>query len=75
MRPCRGYGGYWVLKFEGKREMTEEQKKKMIGLAIAGAAVYVAWKYAPSQAVKAMALGVGGVMVGKQLPYVREALV
>jgi hypothetical protein len=55
--------------------MDEAQKKRLMGLALAGAAVYVAWKYAPSQAVKAMALGVGGVMVGKQIPYVREALV
>lgn len=54
--------------------MTEEQKKKMMGVAIALGAVYVAWKFAPSQTVKAMALGVGGVVVGKQLPYVREAL-
>ncbi len=55
--------------------MTEDQKKKLMGLAMAGAAVYVAWKYAPSQTVKAMALGVGGVMVAKQVPYVRDALV
>lgn len=54
--------------------MTEEQKKKLMGLAIAGAAVWVAWKYAPSQTVKAMALGVGGVMVAKNVPYVREAM-
>lgn len=55
--------------------MTEDQKKKLTGLAIAGAAVYVAWKYAPSQAIKAMALGVGGVIIGKQIPYVSAALV
>lgn len=54
--------------------MTEEQKKKLMGVGIALALVYVAWKYAPSQTAKAMALGVGGVVVGKQLPYVREAL-
>lgn len=75
MQPCRWV---WLTKkpiSRGNREMTEEQKKKMIGIAIAGAAVYVAWKYAPSQTIKAMALGVGGVIVGKQLPYIREALV
>ena len=55
--------------------MSEEQKKKLMGMALAGAVVFVVWKYAPSQTAKAMALGVGGVIVGKQLPYVREALV
>lgn len=55
--------------------MTEEQKKKLMGVAVALAIVYVVQKYAPMQAVKAMALGVGGVVLAKQLPYVREALV
>lgn len=75
MQPCRGL---WLIENNlgiGEREMTEDQKKKMMGLAMAGAAVYVAWRFAPSQAIKAMALGVGGVIVGKQLPYVRDALV
>lgn len=54
--------------------MSDEQKKQMMGVAVALAAVYAAWKFAPSQAVKAMALGVGGVIVGKQLPYVKNAL-
>lgn len=54
--------------------MTEEQKKKMIGMGIALAAVFAAWKFAPNQTIKAMALGVGGVVVAKNVPYVKEAL-
>lgn len=55
--------------------MTEQQKKMWMGVGIALAIVYVVQKYAPMQAVKAAALGVGGVVVAKQIPYVREALV
>lgn len=75
MQPCRGL---WLIEKTlgiGEREMTEDQKKKLMGIAMAGAAVYVAWRFAPSQTMKAMALGVGGVIVAKQLPYVRDALV
>lgn len=55
--------------------MNEEQKKTLMSAAIAAVAVYAVWKFAPNQAIKAMALGVGGVIVGKQLPYVKTALV
>lgn len=55
--------------------MTEEQKKKLMSVAVALAIVYVVKKYAPMQAVKAAALGVGGVVVAKQLPYMRDALI
>lgn len=55
--------------------MTEEQKQKLMGAGIALAMVYVAWRFAPSAAVKAAALGVGGVIVAKQVPFVRNALV
>ena len=41
-----------------------------IGLAIA----YAAYKYGPNATVKAAALGVAGVIVAKQLPYVQDAL-
>ncbi len=41
-------------------------------LAIAGGIVYAAYKFGPNQAVKAMALGVGGVIAAKQIPYVKE---
>lgn len=54
--------------------MTEEQKKQLMSMGIALALVYAAWKFAPSQAVKAAALGVGGVIVGKQIPYIKTAL-
>lgn len=54
--------------------MTEEQKKKLMGTGIALAIVYAVWKFAPNAAAKAMALGVGGVIVGKQVPYVKNAL-
>lgn len=54
--------------------MTEEQKKQVMAALIALGIVYAAWKFAPSAAVKAAALGVGGVIVGKQLPYVKTAL-
>lgn len=54
--------------------MTEEQKKKFMGLGIALVAVYAAYRFAPNQTIKAMALGVGGVMVAKQVPYIKEAV-
>lgn len=54
--------------------MNEEQKKKLMGTGIALAIVYAAWKFMPNAAAKAAALGVGGVIVGKQLPYVKNAL-
>jgi hypothetical protein len=41
-----------------------------IGLAI----VYAVYKYGKGDAVKAAALGVGGVMVAKNVPFVRDAL-
>lgn len=36
---------------------------------IKAAILYVAYKYAPHQAVKAMALGVAGVMAAGYVPY------
>lgn len=54
--------------------MTEEQKQKLMGAAIALGIVYAAWRFAPSAAIKAAALGVGGVIVAKQVPYVRNAI-
>lgn len=43
-------------------------------LAVALGACFAAYKFLPHPAAKAMALGVAGVIVGKQLPYVKEAL-
>lgn len=42
-------------------------------LAIAGAMVFAAYKFGPAWA-KAAALGVGGVIVAKQLPYVKDVI-
>lgn len=47
---------------------------KLVPLAIGvGLAVAIA-KFAPNAMVKAAALGAAGVMVGRQLPYIRDAL-
>jgi hypothetical protein len=45
---------------------------KLMNLAIAAGIVFAAYKFGPNQAVKAMALGVGGVIAAKQIPYVKE---
>jgi gamma-glutamyl phosphate reductase len=36
--------------------------------------VFAVYKFVPNQAVKAAALGVGGIIVAKQVPYVRDAV-
>ena len=41
---------------------------------IAAGIVFAAYKFGPNQAVKAAALGVAGVMVAKQIPYVQDAI-
>lgn len=46
----------------------------MTRLGIALGVLYAAYRFAPQPAVKAMALGAAGVIVGKQVPFVREAL-
>lgn len=48
---------------------------KLVPAAIAGALIYAAYKYGPAP-VKAMALGVAGVMVAKlvPIPYVSDAV-
>lgn len=47
---------------------------QMTSIGIALAAVYAAFKFAPNAHVKAAALGVGGVILAKQLPYIQDAL-
>lgn len=42
-------------------------------LAIAGAMIFAAYKFGPAWA-KAAALGVAGVAVAKQLPYVKDVV-
>lgn len=44
----------------------------LMKLAIGGAVLFAVYKFAPNQAIKAMALGAAGVAVAKQLPYTRE---
>jgi hypothetical protein len=43
-----------------------------IGIALA--ICYGVYRFAPIQAAKAAALGVAGVVVAKQVPYVQDAL-
>lgn len=45
---------------------------KWVKLGIAAGILYAAYRFAPHPAVKAMALGVGGVMVAKQVPILNE---
>jgi hypothetical protein len=35
---------------------------------------YGAYRFAPNQAVKGAALGVGGVIIAKKIPYLQQAL-
>jgi hypothetical protein len=41
-------------------------------LAIALGGLYVAYKFIPNAAVKAAVLGVGGVVVAKQVPVLKD---
>lgn len=43
-------------------------------IAIALGITYAVYKFVPNQAVKAAAMGVAGVIVAKQVPYVNEAI-
>lgn len=43
-------------------------------LGVALGICFAAYKFAPHQAAKAMALGAAGVIIGKQIPYLKEAL-
>lgn len=48
-------------------------KEELTTLAIALAIVYGVYRFVPNASVKAAALGVGGVLVARQLPYVGDA--
>lgn len=51
--------------------MTSSQITRMgLGLAIC----FAVYKFVPHQAAKAAALGTAGVIVGKQVPYLSDAL-
>jgi hypothetical protein len=39
---------------------------------MAAAILYGIYRFAPNQAVKAMALGAAGAIVAKQVPYVKD---
>lgn len=41
---------------------------------IAAGIVFAAVKFAPNQNIRAAALGVAGVMVARQIPYVQDAV-
>ena len=51
--------------------MTSSQMTK---IAVALGVSFAVYKFAGNPAVKAMALGVAGVIVGRNVPYVKEAL-
>ncbi len=45
-----------------------------MSIALAAGIVFAAWKFGNGP-VKGMALGVAGVIVAKQVPYVQDALI
>jgi hypothetical protein len=47
---------------------------KLTKLAIGLGIIYAVYKFGPTQAVKAAALGAMGVAVGKQVPFVQDVL-
>lgn len=47
---------------------------KLMNLGIALGIVYAVYKFAPGQAAKAAALGVAGVMVARNVPYVKDQI-
>lgn len=56
--------------------MTEAEAKKarLVAVGISLAACFVAYKFVPSSLVKTAAVGVGGVIAAKNLPYLSVAL-
>jgi hypothetical protein len=54
--------------------MTEEQKTKLTGAAIALGLVYLAYRFGPSPLIKTAAASVGAVIVAKQIPFVGPAM-
>lgn len=46
----------------------------MMKTGIALAIVFAVYKFVPHQAAKAAALGVGGIIVAKNVPYVKDAV-
>ncbi len=54
--------------------MTDAQKQAWINIGMAAGVVFALYKFAPNNAVKAMALGVGGVIAAKQLPVLNKVV-
>ena len=50
-------------------------KANLIKLAITGAALWAAYRYSPNATVKAMVLGVAGVVVVRNTPIVNQYVV
>lgn len=48
---------------------------QVVRTGIALGVLYGIYKFAPHQALKAMALGAAGTVIAKQVPYVRDALI
>lgn len=47
---------------------------QMTTMGIALAACYAAFKFSGNQTIKAAAVAVGAVIVGKQVPFIQDAL-
>ncbi len=47
---------------------------EMTTVGIALAICFAAYKFLPNAAMKAAALGIGGVVIAKQVPYLSDAL-
>lgn len=54
--------------------MTEAQKAALKNTAIGLAMVFAVYKFGKNQALKAAALGIGGVIVANQVPYLKNAV-
>lgn len=54
--------------------MTDAQKQAWVNVGMAAAVVFAVYKFAPSNSIKAMALGVGGVIAAKQLPVLNKVV-
>lgn len=52
----------------------KKQPSTLVSDGIALGVLYAIYKFAPHQAVKAMALGAAGVVVAKRLPFTSVAL-
>lgn len=50
----------------------DQQSLMKAGIALG--IVYAVYRFVPNAAVKAAALGVGGMIVAKQVPYLNEAI-